>query len=815
MARHYRLQGFRKSSFSSVVKFISYLLGFITVIIVAEWVEKENSYDRFWKNKDRIYRVALEQYQNKDLQFRIAQNYRGVTDLLLHEFPEVIGRVRLHRDRVTVFTPDIQIQDVNMFYTDTCIFDILDRKMTASVSASLFPDLQSIIISSSLAHRLFGATDPIGKTLKLNEGWKFFVNGVFEDVPDNSHIGFDLLMTMPSLNYYISHFNNVTGKLDETGAFEYNEPGPYDRRSWGKYYGYSYILVREGTNIDELRKKAEALITPEHIPSLNPDTRIKLVFQPVTGIHLHSALDEEFKINGSQFKVYSMILVALVVMLISIVNCINLSVIDFYNQVSEAAVRLIHGAGTFRLFRALFFKELIISFSSGVFAFIFASVLSKFFSLNSFPGIFSLVLILCLSLFSSLLTLIFPSYQINTRSVFDLLKKRIIKNAKGKTVRMFLIFLQFAISLFLIAVTIVIFSQLRFIQKKNPGFDPSQVIFSYSPMTMNQRPDFNEKLLTFRNKVKDIPGVLNFCTSSSIPGRDFLLHSENVSRAGEDPDRKNYYQILNIDYGYLETLGLTLVAGRNFIKDEKFPGEEVIINQQAAEKLGYRDIQEIPGQVIRVEGKNYIICGVVKDFNHLSFKQPLSPVLIFKSLSWPYSVGYYSFKVSDHDLQNTLSLITRAWTDTYPGEKFLFKYLKANYLEQYEAERDFGRSVTIGSLLAILISCLGLLGYARYNAVKSIKEIGVRKAFGASQFNIIMHFNNEILKIIGVSALISLPLAWVLVNNWLQNFAYRVTVSVWMLLIAIVVTSVVAISTTFWISWKYSLIQPQSALRSE
>ena len=308
---------------------------------------------------------------------------------------------------------------------------------------------------------------------------------------------------------------------------------------------------------------------------------------------------------------------------------------------------------------------------------------------------------------------------------------------------------------------------------------------------------------------------VNFCTSSSIPGKDFLMHSENVSLVNNDPDKQTYYQILNVDNGYLQTIGLTLVAGRNFIKSNNFPGDEVILNQLAAKKLGFSDPSDAPGEVIKVDGKNYIICGVVRDFHHLSFKQALSPVIIFKSLTWRYAVGYYSFKVSGSNLQSTISLIEKAWTETYPGERFLYHFLEDNYQEQYKAEQNFSKSITTGSLLAILISCLGLLGYARYNAVKSIKEIGVRKSFGASHFDIILFFNNEILRIIGISAIISLPLALILVNKWLLNFAYKINVSIWTFLIALGITTLIAVSSTFYISWKSSLRSPHEALKSE
>jgi putative ABC transport system permease protein len=567
--------------------------------------------------------------------------------------------------------------------------------------------------------------------------------------------------------------------------------------------------------MEELKKKAESLLIPEKLPSFNPNTSLKLIFQPVTSIHLHSQLKEELKINGSQFKVYTLLLVAIVVMLISIVNCVNLSIIDFYDQVSDSAIRLIHGAVTLRIFKFIFIKEFIISFSAGILSYPLGHYILNIIMHGAVPGFDLMLLILILAILSSILTLIFPFYQIKSHTIQDLLKKRIITNAKGKTSRVLLVSIQFGVSLFLIASTIVIFSQLRYIQKKDPGFIPESIIFSYSPMTMNQRPDIQEKLMAFRNKLEKIPGVIDFCTSSSIPGKDFLMQSENVSRISDEPDKQTYYQILNVDYGYLKTLGLSLIAGRDFIDSDIFPGEEVILNNLAAKKMGFNDPSNAPGEVIRIDGKDFIICGVVSDFHHLSFKQVLSPVIIFKSLKWPYAVGYYSFKVSGSDLLATTSLIEKAWIETYPNEKFIFHFLEDNYQKQYETEQNFSKSVTSGSLLALLISCLGLLGYARYNAVKRIKEIGVRKAFGASQVDILMFFNYEILKITGISSLIALPLAWILGNKWLMNFAYRINISGWMFLLAFGITILIAVSSTFYISWKSSLINPHEALKTE
>ncbi len=804
-----------RSGFLSSVRFFSLLIGFIITIVIVVWVTDELSYDQFWKNKDRIYRVSLEQYQNGELQLDMASNYRGVTDLMMEELPEVEGRVRLHRDMITVFTPDAQIQDVKMFYADTCVFDILNRKILARESSVLFPDLRSVVISESLSKKIFGDKNPIGRSLKLNEGWEFYVSAIFEDIPANSHMDFDLLMTVPSLRYYLANFNNRTSKLDEDKPFEYFEPGPYDKRSWGKWYGYSYILVKDGTDVQTLRSKVDSLISREILPSMTSSVKINLLFQPITSIHLHSDLAEEMKINSSLFKVYAMMLVALIVMIISILNFINLSVIDFYNHSFNSAIRMIFGAKVRDLLKFRFYKEFLIGLTAGICSFIVAYYALKVLVPGSAPGRFTFILIAVIIVLSALLTLIAPLLHFRSNNLREMLKRNIISGTGGIITRKLLVTIQFAISIFLIAATIVIFYQLRFIQHKDPGFVPGSIIYSYSPMTMNARPDIQEKLRVFRSRMDEIAGVRSFCTSSSVPGKDFLMHSENVARANEEPDKQTYFQILNVDQEYLRTYKLNLIAGRDFMDSNHYPGDEVILNQLAARKIGFINPEDAPGEVIKVDGKNYVVCGVVRDFHHLSLKQQLTPVIIFKSLKWRYAVGYYSFRIAPEYIRAAIPLIEKAWVETYPGERFLYKYLEVNYYEQYLAEENFGNSLSLGSIMAILISCLGLFGFARYSAAKRIKEIGVRKTFGASSSAILILFNKEVLQMVGFAAIFGLPLSWFLANKWLQNFAYRINASLWMFVAALALTALIAVSATFYISLKSSRANPKESLRNE
>jgi putative ABC transport system permease protein len=801
------------NSIDNWVKFLSLLIGFLVFTIIISWVIKELRYDEFWDNRDRIYRVALAQYGESELQFTKASNYRAVTDLMVEELPEVISRVRLHRDRVTVFTSDAQIQDVDMFYADTNVFSVLKRDIIARESDKLFTGLRSVVISKSLSKKIFGDLDPIGKKLSLNEGWEFYVSAVFEDIPDNSHITFDLLMTRSSLRYYMTHFNNITRELVENHDFEYHDPGPYDKRSWSRYYGYSYVMLEDDVDINQLSKKAESLIQSEFLPGYLSEVKIELIFQPISKIYLYSDLGEELRVNGSIFRVYLMLLVAVIVLLISLVNFINISAVDFFRRSYTTAVKMIHGASYSDIIGTVFRKELIISALAGFIAMLIAIVfINRYLSGSSICFLLYFILGFIV-LGSTMLTLPIPLYSFSHNRILDMLKGHVVKNRHGKNVRKFAIFIQFSIAIFLISATIVLFFQIRFLLKNDPGFIAEAVVFSYTPMNMNQSPHLGDKLNVFRNSVEKIPGVKSFCTSSSVPGKDFLFHSENVSLDSQSSENGAYFNLLNVDQHYLETYGLRLLAGINFTDNLNYPDDDVILNHSAAGRLGFSKVSDALGKIVRVDGKRYHIIGVVSDFHHLSMKEEVTPILIFKSLQWRYAVGYYSFKIVSDNMPGTLEHLGQVWSEIYPGEKFIYKFMEEEYESLYKNEIDFSRSVSAGAFIAILISCLGLFSYSRYSSLKRTREIGIRKVFGASQKNILWHFNSEIIIIIISASLAAIPVSLILMKNWLSNFAYRTDLEWWMFLAAIIITAIIALGTTFYFSYTASIKNPVDALK--
>ena len=805
----------KRTGLFTLLNIAGLFIGFTVFIVITGIIFREISYDDFWEDGDRLYRIALEQYQDEVLQFRMAQNYRGVSDLLVLELPEVEKRVRLHKDRVTVFAMEQQIQDVDMYYADTCIFSVLKRKILFRESSELFPDIHSVVISSSLARGLYGSENPVGKPLKLNEGWKFFVSAVFEDIPVNSHMHFDLLLTVESLMYYLENFNNVTGQLEDNASFEYSDPGPYDQGAWGMFYGYTYIMVRPGTEINKLQEKANSLVSKVELPDRLINARINLLFQPVSDIHLRSDLEHEMKSNGSIFKVHMLILIACIVLIISLINFFNLSTVMYSEQTKDLAVRIIHGAGMKDILSLFFLNGLWVSLSAGFLSLLFISLFSDQLP-GSFPSIwFKAVLLIILILTASVTVLILPFTHLRSNKLLFLLRKDVYNHFSGRFSRQILVVFQFTTSIILIAGTIVIFSQIQYMQKRDLGFSPENIIYTYSPMTMNQRPDIGEKLMVFRSEMEKLPGVKDFCTSSSIPGTDYLMHTEDVVLMGTKSPRDHYFNLLNVDHRYIMTFNLKLLAGRNFNNDHNYNSNELILNRMAAENLGLKDLQQAPGEFVLVNGRQFQIVGIVENFHHLSLKNELTPVLIFKSLTWTYAVGYYSFKLNTVNNEQTIRQIGEKWTEIYPGERFLFKYLETGYKEQYKAEKTFSRTFTLASILAVFISCMGLLGFSRYSIVKRSREIGIRKTFGACREDILRLLNSEIVKLILISAVIGIPVCWYLMNRWLMHFAFRIKPEWWMLAAGSILALLIALLTVVFFSLKAARQNPGEVLRFE
>ncbi|MDX2430395.1 MAG: ABC transporter permease [Bacteroides sp.] len=804
---------FKSNRFFTTIKIVSLAIGFTVCLVLLSLVLENLGYDQFWKGEDQLYRISMEQYQEGQLSFRSARSYRGMPGLLVEEFPEVTARTRLMPDVITVFVGEQQIQDVRMFYADTNVFEVLPREILAAESADVFPDIHSMAISASLARILYGTVDCLGEELRLNEGWTFYISTVFEDIPRKSHLAFDILMSRASLFYYMRNFDNTTGQLLDNEEFEYVDPGPYHRSQWNNRRGYNYLRIKKGTDMEHLLEKSRERIAQVELPERFDDVSIIPDFQAVEEIHLHSDYPDEIKENSSMFHIYMLLLIGLVVLVISWINFINLYAVVFHERIRVVAIRMIHGAGHREISMETFIMGFMLSIVAGALSIGLALVVDKFSQAFSFDATLLLIL-LFLVLVSGLLAMLIPLSSFRSGRIISQLKGEVLGKRKGSAYRRIMVVAQFSAGLVLIACTLIIYFQMNFTRNKDLGFEDKDIVYSFSPMTMNQRPDIPQKLAMFRNEMEAIPGVSEFCVSSSVPGRPVHFAGVSVTHLKEGSQSEAFIQRINVDPYYFDLYGISMLAGREFREDEHYNIDEIILNREACENLGFEEAILAIGEMITMGENTFRVVGVVENYHHLSLKDKLLPMAFFKSLQWRAAVGYYSFRLSSIDAQ-TLEQIAGVWTRIYPGEQFLYKFMEESYEEQYRAERSFGTSFMLAALLAIITSCLGLLGLSRFNILKRTKEIGIRLTFGSSPFLVLRLLQTENIVMVLLSSLIGIPLSWVIVRRWLDNFSYRIDPAWWMFFLAFLMVMIVAVLTTLIQTWRASRMNPVDALHYE
>ncbi len=804
---------FKSNVFFTTIKIVSLAIGFTVCLVLLSMVLENLGYDQFWMGEDKLYRISMEQYQEGQLSFRSARSYRGMPGLLVEEFPEVTARTRLMPDVITVFVGEQQIQDVRMFYADTNVFEVLPREILAAESSDVFPDIHSMAISASLARKLYGTVECLGEELRLNEGWTFYISTVFEDIPRKSHLAFDILMSRASLFYYMRNFDNTTGQLVDNDDFEYVDPGPYHRSEWNNMRSYNYLRIRKGTDMEHLLEKSKARIARVDLPERFDDVSIIPDFQAVEEIHLHSDYPDEIKENSSMFHIYMLLLIGVVVLVISWINFINLYAVVFHERIRVVAIRMIHGAGHREISMETFIMGFMMSIVAGALSIGLALMVDQFSQAFSFEtGL--LLILLFLVLVSGLIAMLIPLSSFRSGRIMSQLKGEVLGKRKGSTYRRILVVAQFSSGVVLIACTLIIYLQMNYTRFKDLGFQDQDIVYSFSPMTMNQRPDIPQKLAMFRNEMEAIPGVTAFCVSSSVPGRPVHFAGVSFRRLKEGNVSEAFIQRINVDPYYFDLYGISMLAGRGFREDEHYNGDEIILNRKAIEDLGFEDPSRAIGEMISLGENTFKVAGVVENYHHLSLKDKLLPMAFFKSLQWRAAVGYYSFKLSSINAQ-TLEKIAGVWTRVYPGEQFLYKFMEQSYEEQYRAERSFGTSFMLAALLAIITSCLGLLGLSRFNILKRTKEIGIRLTFGSSPFLVLRLLQTENVLMVLLSSLIGIPISWVIARRWLDNFSYRIDPAWWMFLLAFLLVLMVAVFTTLVQTWRASRMNPVDALHYE
>ena len=734
------------------------------------------------------------------------------------DLPEVTGYARLYnmgyKNNIVITyengpTGPVQFRQRKFLYADSSFLPMLGYPMALGDAATALAEPFSIVISESYARMYFGDADPIGKSLRLqdddynDETCK--VTGVFKDLPGNTHLEFDVLISY--------------GTLYTRGDWA---PGRYNQ-SWRRKDMYTYIEVQPETDAQILEDKFPDLIT-KYNPGLSEQNRHdELHLQPLTDIHLESNLAEEAAANGDARAVYFLGIIGIFILIIAWINYVNLSTSRAMERANEVGVRKAMGAFKKQLIWQFLSESAIINFLAIVLTLIiiisvmpvFNQITGLSLSAELFIDFQFLILLPILWFMGTILSGIYPAFVLSSFQPITVLRGKLINSKSGILLRRTLVTFQFMASVFLIAGTAIVYQQMNFLRSQNIGLNIDQILVVERPgISSKERNVFNANIDAFKDELLKNPSITAVSLSVTIPGkkREYKL---SAKRYGHADDELVTLRFNSMDFEFIDVFDMEIIAGRGFSTDfVQDQDTSIIIGEASAKLLGFETPEKAIGQTITLPqfGWNPIIVGVVNDYHQESLKKSADPMIFNCS---PYNGEYYSLKINTDDLPATIDHAQASWNKAFPGNPFEYFFLDDYFDVQYENDQKFGNIFAVFAVIAIIVGCLGLFGLSAFTAQQRTKEIGIRKVLGSSVLSIMLLLSKDFTKLVLLACLIGLPLVYYLMNNWLEGFATRVDLS-WLLLAASgLAVLAIALITVSYQTFKAAVVNPANSLKYE
>jgi putative ABC transport system permease protein len=821
MVRNLFLTAFRslrKNKFFSFLNVVGLSIGMSVFLLIALYVRFERSFENFIPDNENIYRVALTSYVNDELMFSSAENYPGAAPALKKELPEVLAYARLYnmgyKNNVIITNEDakpdaIAFKQRRFLYADSSFLPMMGYSMISGDPVTALAQPFSAVISEKYAKMYFGNEDPIGKSLRLqdddynNELVK--VTGVFKDLPENTHLKFDILFSYKTL---FGRFERARERYDQ---------------AWYRKDMYNFIKVRPGTDPRNLESKIPPIVA-QYSPGLKEKNQRDVLFlQPLADIHLHSNLAEEPEANGDARIVNFLAIIGIFVMVIAWINYINLSTAKAMERAKEVGVRKVMGAIRYQLIRQFLVESALINFISIVLALVI--VVASLQAFNTLTGLHFGFRDLFAGWFVGMITIlwmtgtvfsgIYPAFILASFKPVTVLKGKLKNSISGIMLRKTLVVLQFMASVALIAGTLIVYRQLNFMMKQDIGLSIDQVLIVERPgISSKERTAFNSAIDVFRDEVKKDPTIRGISASVTIPGkqREFKVA---VKPYGSADDKLVTLRVNSMDYDFVDVFKMKILAGRTFSENfQKDQDTSVIISESAARLLGYKQPDDAIGQTLGINQWewNPIIVGVVNDYHQVSLKKAIDPSIFYCTT---FGGEFYSMKVQTTDMGKTLDHVRQSWQKAFPGNPFDYFFLDDFFNRQYDNEQKFGKLFTTFAVLAMIVGCLGLFGLSAYTATQRTKEIGIRKALGSSSQGIFVLLSTDYVRLVFLSIALATPLVWFFMQNWIESFPYRADISADIFILSGLVVLSISLLTVSFQTIRAASTNPVDSLRYE
>lgn len=783
------------------VNLLGLAIGIACTVLISLYTLDELSFDRFHPDADRIVRIVENQADQEGKITKKATSYGAMTPVLQTVFPDWKHISRIYPSSSLVsFGADKKFQEDKFCYADSSMLEMFGFKMLEGDPSSALDEPFTLVITQTIAKKFFGDQSPIGKVLTVHtdEGKNDYkVTGLLENVPKQSHLQFDYLASYSSLRTVLPWVNN-----------------------WFHPEMYTYALLPEGSDIASIQTRLDD-VPKNH---LRPDLKESRSFhiQPITDIHLHSERESEFTANGDMQYVYIFAAIAAFILLIACINFMNLATANSIDRSKEVGMRKVLGAHRGQLVYQFLSESVMMTTIAMILAVgivllvlpLFNEFAGKNLAWQSFLNVKFLLAALGLLAFVGLLSGMYPAFYLSKFNPSQSLKGGgKTKGSSAGRLRKALVIFQFAISCSLIIGTAVIYSQLNYIQNKRLGFEKDQLVI----IPLRDR-DNQTNIEPFRKDIVNHPDIISASASSGLPAKGGYYGFPVSPKQAQVDSLSMAINFMN-DHDHIKTMGMEVVAGRDFSEDFGMDASEgFIINEAAAQKMGWENPlnQELTlnyhyqGQVVKT-GR---VVGVVRDFHFNSLRKEVDPVIMHIAGGTYYNNNLV-VRVSGHNLSETLSYLDKKWLAFNPVRPLEFSFMDEVFGEMYEKEQQLGKVAGTFSLLAVLIACMGLFGLAAFSAERRIREIGIRKVLGASSASIIGLLSKDFLKLVLVAFVLSAPLAYFLMNTWLESFAYRTQIGVGIFAVAGLIAVSIAFLTVSSQAFKASRTNPVDALRRE
>lgn len=760
-------------------------------MVIFLFVQKELTYDNFHDHKDEIYRLTLEEI-NRPGARHFATTSPPMGPALVESFPEIEQSVRFRfPDSNILSTGDRHFYEYNLAYADSTILSIFDFPLAQGDPSTALKNLNSVILTRQMAKKYFGNKNPMGESLLLDNRIPLTVTGIFEDITNNTHLNFDFIVSFDS--------------------FKVPRGYPVTLESWGWVSFYTYLKLSENASPDKFSAKLREFLITHMGEDIGSDRILHL--QPLEDIYLASSLtnaSEDMRV-GNQVYVFGLSAVAFFLLLIACFNYVNLTTAQAIRRSKEVGIRKTLGAGRSSLTMQFILESVLLTlFSTGLALMALEPAInaSSVFlglnlDLNPMEYLYLLPILIGSSLLIGILAGFYPSFMISRYQPSKALKG--VQNTKTSnfSLRKVMVVSQFAIAIILIAGSLIIRTQVQFIQQKDLGYNEEQVMV----LQLNGE-ILNRRFPVIKNDLEQNPYVLDVSIGGGLlDGRNGTVP---VYSPGEDPEGYPM-NIYGVHFNYFETMNINIVQGRSF--NPSFTTDSangIVINQSAAKALGWDNPVGKEMQVSDIM-EGYVI-GVAEDFHFASLHRQIQPLVMYIP---PTNMENIFVRVRPGNLSQTIASIRESWSSVVPDFPFSFVFLDEHLQQLYQTDRQFLNILTVFTILTILIACMGLYGLINYIIQQRNKEIGVRKILGATVSQVTWLLSGDFTKLVIIAFLISIPVSYLLMQSWLQQFAYRISIPWWIFPTAGILSLVIAYGTISYQTLRAAITNPADTLRSE